>query len=713
MEFANRTADMGKWFQVTIDGDVTEPAWRSALKGRLEGPRCAARGRWYLGYDYSALYFATEIEDIDICGAHTERGAPVWGDDHVQLHIDNLYVFSFSPAGGQVSLPRGHIIDSAVKVDGTLNYSGDRDRGWSVEARIPWEAIGQQHRPSSLALNVAFQKGYHDPYDPFSDGWVNWNHAYWIWLSTCRVGLGASRQETEEQLDKIEQILSTVGSDDRDMTRATELWRKAKEAFSDGRFDWAWLLAAEACGAALTAPRPTKLLDTNGDGKPDVLRTMWHDRYVTWIDDDGDLKPTDTTGDWDGDLMLVDADGDGAYDNSLPGKTLWLRGRDRAMDFWIQWVDLDSDGEWDILRHHVLKWPGFDRSLFEHHRRKESPDKLNVMNWDTFGTAHPQDYIRTGSGWNYRTIYGRFNDLTLYIKIHSSFPHEVWYSYDPDGDGASEIRIRALDKGYSTEPSCGRIDEVYLSIDLENRSTMENQHDWTVMFHFYGGEGIDVTKFLHNLPRLRGLEEANAQFLCGVALESREATRRAFLPLEEAYKLVLSAKWGGVTAHWNDDRDDHSPEGILGVGSYGDPVGDRIETDSDFSGRGRIYRSPLDGKLHLLGAEKGEWKQDPCGRYFGEAMVDLIWNVFYSDYFWDPRQRQEPPPPNLKPPVVVYEDRDKNGFFDLMRTDEDGDGDFEREIDQLAEGRKPQADIGPTIGLDAPYEELVKFCKSQ
>lgn len=103
------------------------------------------------------------------------------------------------------------------------------------------------------------------------------------------------------------------------------------------------------------------------------------------------------------------------------------------------------------------------------------------------------------------------------------------------------------------------------------------------MFHFYGGEGIDVTKFLHNLPRLRGLEEANAQFLCGVALESREATRRAFLPLEEAYKLVLSAKWGGVTAHWNDDCDDHSPEGILGGESYGDPVGDRIETDSDFT----------------------------------------------------------------------------------------------------------------------------------
>lgn len=78
-----------------------------------------------------------------------------------------------------------------------------------------------------------------------------------------------------------------------------------------------------------------------------------------------------------------------------------------------------------------------------------------------------------------------------------------------------------------------------------------------------------------------------------------------------------------------------------------------------------------------------------------------------------PPKRQEAPPPDLKPPVVVYEDRDNNGYFDLMRIDEDGNGEFEREIDLLAEGSKPQADIGPTIGLDAPYEELVKFCKSQ
>lgn len=699
-------------FAVAVDGDARESSWQSASTGMLSGPRCKAWGKWWVGSDVSALYFAAMIQESDVRGTHMERGAPVWGDDHVQVHVDNRYVFSFSPAGGQVSLPAGQSVQSAVKVIGTLNYPGDRDRGWSVEARIPWGAIGREERPASFAFNVAFQKGAHDPYNPFSDGWMNWNHAYWMWLSGSRISLGASPQETDEQLARVEQILLTAARDGRRMTRAVDLlWRGRQAAFSR-RYDRAWVLAAEACGAALTAPRPTVRLDTDGNGKPDVLRTMWRERYVTWIDDDGDLKPSDAIGDWEGDFMLVDSDGDGAYDNSAAGKTLWLSGRDRAMDFWLQWVDLDRDGRWDILRHHVLKWPGFDRSMFEHHRRKHSPDNLNVMNWDTFGTAHMQDYVRTGPGWSYRTIYGRFNDLTLYIKLHPSFPHEAWYSYDPDGDGASEIRVRALDQGYAATPSRGHIDQADLSIDLENRTTMQDQLDWSVMFRFMGGPGIEVTKYLSDLPRLRGLETANKRFLSGVALESREATRRAFMPLAETYKLVVNGRWGIAVAYWNEDRDDHMPEGILGDGDWGDALGDRIETDADFSGGGRIYRSPLDGKLHLLGAERGEWKQDPGGRYFGKELVNLLWNVPYSDFFWDPRGRQEAPPAGLSLPMVTYADRDKNGYFDLMRTDSDGDGKPEREAGLLAPSARPDADIGRVASLDMPYAKLVRFCNS-
>ena len=100
------------------------------------------------------------------------------------------------PAGGQVRYLSAQRIQSAVQVEGTLNHPHAPGRGRSVEARILSEAIGRQQRPTSLALNVAFKKGQHDPYDPFSDGWVNWNHAYWTWLSVCRL-LGAARGPAE------------------------------------------------------------------------------------------------------------------------------------------------------------------------------------------------------------------------------------------------------------------------------------------------------------------------------------------------------------------------------------------------------------------------------------------------------------------------------------------------------------------------------------
>jgi len=725
---------------VTIDGLVNEAAWQSPLSGRLAGPRCRAEGRWWIASDASALFFAAEISDRDIRGTRTELGAPVWGDDHVQLHIDNYYVFSFSPAGGQVSLPTGQAVKSAVSIKGKLNHSGDRDSGWSVEARIPWEAIGRQEpsasqsakwkdryingtdwpaidlqaRPASYALNVAFQKGSHDPYDPFSDGWMNWNHAYWMWLSQSRVAFGAGQQETTDRLAHVEHILLNLGSDGREMTPARELLEQAQQAVSVHTFDQAWVLAAEACGAALKAVRPTERLDTNNDGKSDVLRTMWHQRYVTWIDDDGDLKPGDVTGDWDGDFMLVDSDGDGIHDNSADGKTLWQTKRDRAMDFWLQWVDLDNDQQWDILRHHSLKWPGFDRAMFEHHRRKNSPDGLNVMNWNTFGTFHPSDYNRTGPGWNYRTIYGRFNDLTLYIKIHPEFPHESWYSYDPDGDGASEIRVRTEDRPYQNEPSRGLIENTYITFDLENRITMTNQSDWGMVIRYRGGDGIDVKKYTNDLDRLAGLRQANREFLKGVPLESRETTRRAFLPLTEAYQLVVNANWGSAEISWNEDHDDRLPEGILSPsGPWGDALGDRTEMDVDFSGRGQIYRSPLDEKLHLFGAEKGQWKQDPDGHYYGKSLIDLIWGVGYCDYYWDPRDYQVPPPVDLKPSTITYEDQNKNGYFDLMRIDSDGDGQFERQVNMLGPDSKPDADIGPTISLNAPYAELTRFAQKR
>ncbi|HET9527927.1 MAG TPA: hypothetical protein VFO99_17260, partial [Pyrinomonadaceae bacterium] len=38
-------------------------------------------------------------------------------------------------------------------------------------------------------------------------------------------------------------------------------------------------------------------LDINNDGKPDILERWWNGKRVRWLDENGDLLPTDTRGD--------------------------------------------------------------------------------------------------------------------------------------------------------------------------------------------------------------------------------------------------------------------------------------------------------------------------------------------------------------------------------------------------------------------------------
>ena len=49
-------------------------------------------------------------------------------------------------------------------------------------------------------------------------------------------------------------------------------------------------------------------------------------------------------------------------------------------------------------------------------------------------------------------------------------------------------------------------------------------------------------------------------------------------------------------------------KGGLDDNAQSDAVGDRSEWDLDNSGKGNLYISPLDGKIHLFGAEKGYWR---------------------------------------------------------------------------------------------------------
>ncbi len=75
-------------------------------------------------------------------------------------------------------------------------------------------------------------------------------------------------------------------------------------------------------------------LDIDKDGKPDILERWWNGKRVRWLDENGDMLPTDTRGDQIADVMQIDKNGDGLYDSEL--------------DISIKWADNDRDGRADL-----------------------------------------------------------------------------------------------------------------------------------------------------------------------------------------------------------------------------------------------------------------------------------------------------------------------------------------------------------------------------
>jgi CubicO group peptidase (beta-lactamase class C family) len=146
-----------------IDGKLDDSAWAGAAVidrfpafwDRADtGPGTRARLVW----DDDALYFAATMTDAELRAFGTKHNDRLWLGDVFELFFKpatdrpEYYEFQVNPRSVVLELafpkrgfdfptlaarpPMG--MAAVAVVDGSLDQPGDRDRGWSVEGRIPW-----------------------------------------------------------------------------------------------------------------------------------------------------------------------------------------------------------------------------------------------------------------------------------------------------------------------------------------------------------------------------------------------------------------------------------------------------------------------------------------------------------------------------------------------------------------------------------------------
>ncbi|SES80205.1 carbohydrate-binding family 9-like protein [Prevotella sp. kh1p2] len=152
-----------------IDGRLDEASWQQAeytelfrdISGKgFAKPKYATRAKMLWDDDY--LYIGAEMEEPNVTGKLTERDAIIYHDNDFEVFIDpdgdceNYFEMEMNALNTVFDLMMGRpyrdggtfflqwdyrTMKTAVHIEGTLNDSTDRDKGWSVEIAIPREDV--------------------------------------------------------------------------------------------------------------------------------------------------------------------------------------------------------------------------------------------------------------------------------------------------------------------------------------------------------------------------------------------------------------------------------------------------------------------------------------------------------------------------------------------------------------------------------------------
>ena len=462
-------------------------------------------------------------------------------------------------------------------------------------------------------------------------------------------------------------------------------------------------------------------VDINGDGKPDILERWWNGKRVRWLDENGDLLPTDTRGDQVADVMQIDRNGDGIYDS--------------ALDISIKWADNDGDGRADLQAFATQgrEWTNGKWDAGESHWMVYiDVEKDGVLGWLDW-----QKYDFGNDNWGYtdKTDWlPDYNGNSVFLKIHRPpqslpDPRLNWENpfafFDFDNDGATEMAMRwldpvpALDKQGMTNLS-GVLSEAFVTFDVDNDSTKGNETDYDMSLRGVGGAGIPYRTMVHKYPAMKGNPKFDGCFEWN---NWRKIDELMYMPHEKSYDAFFTAGWKTVYFVFDEDDDDHrwervemyypmhgfggrheidlystkrwrrsnyaeldmvAPDQRPGINGHpqADSLGDRGEFDEDNSGGGKLYVGVFDRKLHLAGAEWGAWTVDKNAEFHGGTKTPS-------------------PKPNATKveEVVKYTDTDKNGFLDTIEYDYDGDRTIDLRVSVLdyRTAANPHPDVVPLV----------------
>jgi hypothetical protein len=434
-----------------------------------------------------------------------------------------------------------------------------------------------------------------------------------------------------------------------------------------------------------TPTREVLHFDMDGDGKPDILERWWNGRRVRWLDENGDMRPDDARGDMVGDVMQVDRNNNGIYDDSA--------------DLNIKWADGDGDGlpETQAITEagagaHWMIFHDFDNQA-----------RLGSIDWRKFDL---DCWAKDATGAWRQNYHGN----NIFLKIHRSpgslkDPRMNWENpfafYDLDDDGMPEAAVRWAENDMNLE---GRLAFCMVTYDLANTHAEGSETAYTMSLGGFGGPGVPYKDLKQPLPGLKGLNKFDPCFLVN---NWRRVDTALCMPYDRCFPAFFTARWQRMFLVFDEDGDNRRWERVefmspdvgegrsdqagkmvdlwstgrktakhpgLCAGIQSDSLGDRGEFDLDNSGNGQLYVGAFDRKLHLLGAEWGAWTVDAGAAYHGGT------NWTQSSFGKTAPRVGE---------VVRYTDTDNNGFIDTIEYDYNGDRTFDR-IVRLLDYRTPE-----------------------